>query len=37
MNTSALILAIVTQGLILSMTLYCFYLVLKNPESKPEE
>lgn len=37
MNTSALILALVTQGLILSVTLYCFYLVLKKPESKPEE
>ncbi|REG94352.1 hypothetical protein C8N25_101179 [Algoriphagus antarcticus] len=37
MNKSALILAIVTQGLILSVTLYCFYLVLKKPEIKPEE
>jgi uncharacterized protein (DUF3084 family) len=34
MNTSALILAIVTQGLILAATLYCFYLVLKNPAQK---
>ena len=33
MNTSALILAIVTQGLILSVTLYCFYLVLKKPKT----
>jgi hypothetical protein len=37
MNTSALILAVVTQGLILSVTLFCFYLVLKKPNSKPEE
>jgi hypothetical protein len=34
MNTSALILSIVTQGLILSVTLYCFYLVLKKPNSE---
>jgi hypothetical protein len=33
MNTSALILAIVTQGLILGVTLYCFYLVLKKPKT----
>jgi hypothetical protein len=37
MNTAALILAVVTQGLILSVTLFCFYLVLKKPNSKPEE
>ena len=31
MNTSALILSLITQGLILGVTLYCFYLVLKKP------
>ncbi len=33
MNTSALILSIVTQGLILTATFYCFYLVLKKPKT----
>lgn len=33
MNTSAIILAVITQGLILGVTLYCFYLVLKKPNS----
>lgn len=33
MNTSALILSLVTQGLILGVTLYCFYLVLKKPKT----
>jgi hypothetical protein len=36
MNTSALILSLVTQGLILGVTLYCFYLVLKKPSSENE-
>lgn len=34
MNTSALILALITQTLVTGVTLYCFYLVLKKPESK---
>lgn len=34
MNTSALILALFTQGVILAITLYCFYLVLKKPKAK---
>lgn len=34
MNTSALILAILTQSLILSFTVYCFYLVLKKPKTE---
>jgi hypothetical protein len=34
MNTSALILSLVTQGLIISVTLYCFYLVLKKPNTE---
>ncbi len=33
MNTSALILSVVTQGLILAATVYCFYLVLKKPKT----
>lgn len=33
MNTSALILSIVTQSLILAFTVYCFYLVLKKPKA----
>lgn len=33
MNTSALILAILTQSLILGVTIYCFYLVLKKPKT----
>jgi len=33
MNTSALILAIVTQTLILVVTVYSFYLVLKKPNT----
>jgi hypothetical protein len=33
MNTSALILSLITQGLILGVTLYCFYLVLKKPKT----
>ncbi|PZV83051.1 hypothetical protein CLV31_1073 [Algoriphagus aquaeductus] len=36
MNTSAIILSLVTQGLIIGITLYCFYLVLKSPSSKEE-
>lgn len=32
MNTSALILSLLTQGLILGVTIYCFYLVLKKPK-----
>lgn len=31
MNTSALILSLATQILILAATAYCFYLVLKKP------
>lgn len=34
MNTSALILALITQTLVLSVTLTCFYLVLKKPKVK---
>ena len=34
MNTSALILALFTQISVLSVTLYCFYLVLKKPKVK---
>jgi hypothetical protein len=34
MNTSAVILAVITQGLILGVTLYCFYLVLKKPNTE---
>lgn len=34
MNTSALILSVITQGLILGVTLYCFYLVLKKPNTQ---
>jgi hypothetical protein len=34
MNTSALILSLVAQGLITSVTLYCFYLVLKKPNTE---
>jgi hypothetical protein len=34
MNTSALILSIVTQGLITGVTLYCFYLVMKKPKTE---
>lgn len=33
MNTSALILSLITQGLILGTTIYCFYLVLKKPKA----
>ncbi|TDQ19135.1 hypothetical protein DFQ04_0952 [Algoriphagus boseongensis] len=33
MNTSALIIAILTQGSILAITAYCFYLILKKPSS----
>lgn len=36
MNTSALILAVVTEGIILGVTLYCFYLVLRKPSSEEE-
>ncbi|GMQ32822.1 hypothetical protein Ataiwa_10940 [Algoriphagus taiwanensis] len=32
MNTSALILVILTQGTILGITAYCFYRVLKKPD-----
>lgn len=32
MNTSAIILSILTQGLIIGFTLYCFYQVLKKPD-----
>lgn len=34
MNTSALILSIITQGLILAITGYCFYLVLRKPKTE---
>ena len=34
MNTEALILAILTQGSILFVTGFCFYLILKKPNSK---
>lgn len=34
MNTSALLIAIITQGLIAGVTIYCFYLVLKKPNPK---
>jgi hypothetical protein len=34
MNISALILALITQSLILGFTVYCFYLVLKKPKTK---
>lgn len=34
MNTSALTLSVITQGLILGVTLYCFYLVLKKPNTQ---
>ncbi len=34
MNTSALILALITQTLVLGVTLYCFYLVLRKPKVK---
>ncbi len=34
MNTSALILSLITQGLILGTTCYCFYLVLKKPKTE---
>lgn len=34
MNTSALILALITQALVLGVTLYCFYLVLRKPKVK---
>lgn len=37
MNTSALILSLATQGLIISVTLYCFYLVLKKPNTDKSE
>jgi hypothetical protein len=37
MNTSALILSIVTQGLITGVTLYCFYLVMKKPNTDESE
>ncbi len=33
MNTSALILAVITQVSILAVTVYCFYLVMKKPEN----
>jgi hypothetical protein len=33
MNTSALILSIVTQGLVVAATVYCFILVLKKPKA----
>lgn len=33
MNTSALILSVVTQTLILAVTVYSFYLVLKKPKT----
>ena len=33
MNTSALILSILTQGMIVVATCYCFYLVLKKPKT----
>jgi len=33
MNTSALVLAIITQTLILAITVYSFYLVLKKPNT----
>lgn len=36
MNTSAIVLSILTQGLIIGFTLYCFYLVLKKPEQKED-
>lgn len=31
MNSSALLLAIATQVTVISVTVYCFYLVLKKP------
>ena len=34
MNTAALIVAFLTQGIIAGITLYCFYRVLKKPETK---
>lgn len=34
MNTAAFIVALLTQGIIAGVTVYCFYRVLKKPESK---
>jgi hypothetical protein len=33
MNTSALILSILTQGIVLAVTVYCFILVLRKPKT----
>jgi hypothetical protein len=37
MNTSALILSLITQSFVVTATVYCFYLVLKKPNPEKEK